>query len=140
MTAISDVLLYFTSNAFVFLVGEIIEWSILRHDNAGWHLRFGKVKHHPHLRPLISTFKVALILFGIILILSPFVIPQIWSGYLNVVIGSSKYWIMLFVLSISFSFLWIWHHVVGKGWNWEQYVLAAISIILFLGYLYLNFV
>jgi hypothetical protein len=140
MVDISGVLLYFTSNAFVFLVGEIIEWSILVHDGAGWHLRFGNVEGHPNLRPLISTLKVAMILFAIILVLSPFVIPQFWSAYLAGVVGSSKYWILLFILSMTFSFLWIWHHVVGKAWNWGQYGLAGMSVCILVVYLYVNLI
>lgn len=139
MPDILSLFLYFTSQAFIFLIAEFIEWSIFVHDDAGWHFRFGSPEGHPNLRPLISTLKAALILFAIILVISPFLLPEVWNRYIINLVGSSKYWFLLFFLSITFSLLWIWHHVVGKDWNWQQSTLAVVSALLFAAYILLNF-
>jgi hypothetical protein len=135
---ITGFFLTFTSGAFV-LIGEFIEWSLLIHDKAGWHRRFKSPEGHDNLRPLISTLQAAGIIFLIALVLTPFIIPAFWSIYVVGLIGSSKYWILLFFLSITFSFLWIWHHIVGKKWNLGQGLLAASSVLLFVSYLIVNF-
>ena len=138
MSDISNPLLAFTSHAIMFVIAEIIEWTVLVHDEAGWHFRFGSAKNYPNLRPLISTGKAAIVLFVIALIVSPFILPGLWSKYVLALIDSSRYWILLFFMSLSFSFLWIWHHIAGKKWNWLQGLLAALSVLFLAGYLYLN--
>jgi len=138
MVDASNTLLVFTSKAFVFVIAELIEWLILIHDEAGWHFRFRSPEGYPNLRPLISTFKAAVILFLIVLVVSPFVLTEIWNQYVLSMIASSNYWILLFGLSVSFTFLWFWHHIAGKDWNNEQYLLAGVSILFFLGYLAAN--
>jgi len=137
MSDIMNTLLAFTSKAFVFLIAEFLEWSILVHDKAGWHFRFGSADDYPNLRPLISTFKAAVVLFILGLIISPFILSDL-DKYLTVLIGSSKDWWLLFALSVSFSFLWLWHHIAGKDWNTPQHLLAVLSVVFLIAYLYAN--
>jgi len=122
----------------MFVIAEIIEWTVLVHDEAGWHFRFGSAKNYPHLRPLISTAKAAAVLFVIALIVSPFILPSLWNKYVLALIDSSRWWILLFFMSVSFSFLWIWHHIARKNWNWQQGLLAALSVLFLASFLYLN--
>ena len=138
MSDISSALLAFTSHAIIFVIAEIIEWTVFVHDEAGWHFRFGSAKDYPNLRPLISTFKVAVVLFILGLIILPFILSDLWNKYVAVLIGSSKDWWLLFALSISFPFLWIWHHIARKKWNRAQGLLAVLSVLFLAGYLYLN--
>jgi len=138
MIDLSSLFLYFTSQASTFLIAEIIEWFILIHDDAGWHFRFGSAEDYPRLRPLISTFKAALVIFAVVLIISPFLLPEIWNRFIVNLIGSTRHWFLLFILSVTFSFLWIWHHIVGKNWNWQQILLAILSILLFVIYISVN--
>jgi len=137
---ISNPFLAFTSHAIMFVIAEIIEWTVLVHDDAGWHFRFGSAEDYPNLRPLISTAKAAMVIFVIALIVSPFILPGLWNKYVLALIDSSKYWILLFPMSVAFSFLWIWHHIAGKDWNWQQGLLGALSALFFAGYLYVNLV
>jgi len=139
MSVLSDPLLDFTSVAFVFLIGEALEWLILKRDEAGWHFRFGEAEGYSNLNPVISTVKVALILFVLILVVSAFALPQVFS-YVLAWIATTKDWYLISLLSITFSFLWIWHHVAGKDWNWLQAVLALISAVLLLFYIGANIV
>jgi hypothetical protein len=140
MSVLSDPLLDFTSVAFVFLIGEALEWLILKRDEAGWHFRFGEAEGYSNLNPVISTVKVAAILFVLILVVSPFVLPQVFNSYVLAWIATTKDWYLISLLSITFSFLWIWHHVAGKDWNWQQDVLALISVVLLLAYIGANIV
>jgi hypothetical protein len=131
--------LTFTSSTFAFMTVEITEWAIFVHDEAGWHIRFKRAKRYPTLRPTISTLKVTGILFAILLIYAPFIVPGVFlNPYVVYLVSLTKFWGLLFLVSIAFSFLWIWHHIVGKKWNWQQYLLAAASIALFLAYVVAN--
>ncbi|MFZ3077087.1 MAG: hypothetical protein WA139_01400 [Candidatus Aenigmatarchaeota archaeon] len=139
MVDIFSILIDFTSFAIIFLIGEVIEWFLLVNDGAGWHFRFGHAEGYSKLNPVISTFKVALILFVIILFITPFLLPQIWNTLVVNLVKSTEYWFLLAIGSITFTFLWIWHHIVGKDWNWKQYVLLIITIISLVIYLWINF-
>jgi hypothetical protein len=121
---ISGSFLYFTSSAFVFLMEELIEWSLLVHD----------------LRLPISAFKAACIIFAISLVVAPFVLPELWSRYVVSLVSVSQYWILLFCLSITFSFLWIWHHIVGKKTNSGQVLLAIASAAFLILYIAVNLI
>jgi len=79
------------------------------------------------------------ILFFILLIYGPFVIPGILlNPYVVSLVSLTQFWGQLFFLSCTVSFLWIWHHVVGKQWNGQQILLAVISICLFATYVLVN--
>jgi hypothetical protein len=121
------------------MIGEITEWTILIHDKAGWHVRFKKAEGYSNLRPTISSAKATGILFIILLIYVPFVAPGLFiNDSVMYLLSLTKYWGLLFFLSITFSFLWIWHHIVGTKWNLRQSILAAISIVMFTAYVLLN--
>ena len=124
--------------ATVFLIGELIEWSLFKHSGRNWYLRFGTVSGYPNLKPIISTLKVALGIFVIVIFISPFILTPLVDLYIQNIISQSKESFLLLILSLSFSLLWIWHHVVGKDWNVSQYVLLAVVILSFIGYAYAN--
>ncbi len=132
-----DILLSLTSGAFIFLIGEFIEWVILYNDGAGFHFRFGSVPNHPNLNPIVSTLIVAVI-FLVIIIVGGVLSPLFWD-YIVSFISSSKDWFLLSILVITFSLLWIWHHIIGKKWNLGQGLLAASSVLLFASYVLINF-
>jgi hypothetical protein len=139
MSGLLDSFLTFTSSAFAFLIVELTEWAVLVRDEAGWHVRFRRARRYPNLRPTISTLKVTGILFVILLVYAPFIVPGILlNPYVVYLVSVTKFWGLLFFLSCTFSFLWIWRHIVVKKWNWQQYLLAAASVALFVVYVIAN--
>ncbi len=124
-----------TSIATVFLIGELIEWAIFKHSGMNWYFRFGRTANG---NPIISTIKVAVGILILTIFLSPFLLTPLVNTYVNTLILQSQNPYLLLILALSFSLLWIWHHIVGKRWNTEQYGLVAICILALIGYIYSN--
>jgi len=113
------------------LVTELIVLVLVEHEgDYGWKWRFGEAEDYPELNPFVSTWKIAVFFFATIIV-SPLVVSYfLWNALLGL-ISSFEYWPLLLIVSVLFSFWWIWHHVVGKEWNVVQGLLVASSVLTF---------
>jgi hypothetical protein len=138
MPTLPDPFLQLTAGAFVFLLTELSVLLVVQHEgDYGWKWRFGEAEDYPELNPFVNTWKIALFFF-IAIIVAPVVVSYfVWNSLLSM-IGSFAFWPLLLVVSILFSFWWIWHHIVGKEFDARQYCLLAASAILTLVFVYLN--
>ncbi|KAF6247124.1 hypothetical protein C6990_05435 [Nitrosopumilus sp. b3] len=116
--------------AFLFFLEEIAILLSIYRDNAGWHFRFKRVKGHKNLRPLVATWKIATLLF----FLTVFVIPAVgimFSETLIDFVDSLEYKFLILASGLTAMFFFMWHYIVGMGWNWMQVVLLIASIVCF---------
>lgn len=118
---------------FVFLITEFIEWTVLKHDGAGWHIRFFK---QGNLLPVAKTWVVALIFFVIIFLVSDLILPNVYSSYIAPAIKGTAGTLFLLLGGVAFSYLWIWHHIVMKRWDNGQYLVAAVAVLSFGAYIF----
>jgi|GEM_PF-6120837 len=138
MTSLLDPLLQLTVGAFVFLLTELAVLLLVeREGDYGWKWRFGEAEDYPELNPFVSTWKIA-VFFFVAIIVSPVIVSYFLWNSLLVLIGSMAYWPLLFIVSVLFSFWWIWHHIIGKDVDMRQLGLLALSGLLMLLFVYLN--
>jgi hypothetical protein len=139
MAVVSDLLLEITAVALLFLATEVLELLlVVREEDYGWKWRFGEAEDYPELNPFVDTWKIAVAIF-VIVILPPAIVGYFfWSDILRLMASFSGWWLLL-VVSVLFSFWWIWHHVIGKDWNIPQGLLVIASIAFLLLFLWLNF-
>ena len=133
----SDLFLQLTAGAFVFLVTELVVLLLVEHEeDYGWKWRFGEAEDYPELNPFVSTWKIAVFFFAIIV--APVVVSYLFWGPLLSLIASFEFWPLLLIVMVLFSFWWGWHHVVGKEWNLAQALLLILSVLTFVGFVLLN--
>ena len=138
MVLSTDPFLQLTAGAFVFLVTEFLALILVKKEgDYGWKWRFGEVRDYTGLNPFVDTWKIATFFFGMIIV-APLIVSYFFWESLLALIGSLAYWPLLFLVSILFSFWWIWHHIIGKELDTTQSGLLAMSALLLLLFIYLN--
>jgi len=106
-------------------------------DAGGWKWRFGHAQGYPDLNPYVSTWKIAAVIFAVI-ILIPMIIGDIyWTEVLSWIASFADWWILLFV-SVAISYLWVLHHVIGKAWDNTQYAILVVCILAAAYFAHLN--
>lgn len=132
-----DILLQITGACFLFLLSEIVEVLVIVKDEGGWKWRFGEAEGFPQLNPYVSTWIIAVAVFVIVILIPTIVGFLYWDQFLSW-IASFAYWGLLLLVSVGVSYLWLWHHVIGKDWDVTQYAILAGSILVAVLFLHLN--
>ena len=117
-----------TIRAFILLFSESIILLFFRRDDAGWRFRITNT--------LIRRWKVAASIT--ILFVFMFFFEDAISNSIQNVINSFEYRWLLLPATLSVTFVWIWHYIVGMNINLRMVILLIIAGIIIGGFVWLN--
>lgn len=118
-----------TVASMLFHLEQIIILIVVYQDSAGYHFRGSKIKGYGNLKPIASTFKVALFLFSTMLVIIP-IIGYIFYDPISEYVKALEYNFLILPSGLLGAIFFIWHYIVKKKWNKAQVGLLLGSFAL----------
>lgn len=126
------------ASSFFYIIENVLLLALVYEDASGWKLRFSRIQNYPNLRPIQATWKIALIIFSVSLLLIPLAEFSFSDSLISYAKTLQYGFFGLFSL-LTGAFFLAWHYIVGKDWNRSQILLVVLQFLFFAILIYLNY-
>jgi len=127
------------AGSLLFIIEQTLLLIVVYRDKAGWKFRFSRIKDYSNLRPVQATWKVAMVIFAVSIIIVPIIGILVFDSMVSYV-KSLQYNILILISSLLGAFFLTWHYGVGKGLNFQQVLLLVLEFLILGILFYINYV